>query len=128
MASRRRRLKTALVTARSELRKGFAMPSEKKIKTVLRTRSKEFIMRCFFFAFRKLSKTEKISLLIKIQSGKISRGIKKRRKTRARRSKTRRSKTRRKSKTRRRSSKGRPKKGSKEAKRKMAKVRAARRR
>lgn len=65
------------ITSRSEQRKGYTMPTQKRIKTALRSRSKSFIINLFMMAFAKLTKTEKISMLLKIQTGKISRAVRK---------------------------------------------------
>jgi hypothetical protein len=65
------------ITSRSEQRKGYTMPTQKRIKSALRSRSKSFIINLFMMAFAKLTKTEKISMLLKIQTGKISRAVRK---------------------------------------------------
>lgn len=113
--------KTRLVSARSELRKGFAMPSKQKIFSALRKRSKTFIMNLFWFAFGKLSRTDKIKSLMRIEGLRRAGRRKTRRKTRTRRrkSRTRRKAGRRKSKTRRRT------KTRRSGKRRTAKQRAA---
>ena len=65
------------ITSRSEQRKGFTMPTLKRIKSVLRTRSKTFIINLFMMAFSKLTKTQKISMLMKIETGKFRTAVKK---------------------------------------------------
>lgn len=107
----KRKAKQMLVSAKSELRKGFAVPSKKKIFLALRQRSKTFIMNLFWFAFTKLNKTDKIKALMRIER-KGTRRKSKRRKSRTKR---------RKSRTRRKKSKTRRKSG----KRRTAKQRAA---
>ena len=117
-----------LFSARSEMKKGFTMPTHKKIKSVLRTRSKTFLINCIMSMFSKLSKTAKISFLIKIDRRSVKRKARKvkRKSTRkGMRRKTARKAYKPKRKTTKKS-KGRMKKGSKEAKawgRKMAKAR-----
>ena len=59
------------LTARSEQRKGYTMPTIKRIKTALRKKSKEFIINLFMKAFAKLTKTEKMRMLMLIERGKI---------------------------------------------------------
>ena len=113
---KRSRLQRSLgLTARSEQRKGYTMPTIKRIKTALRKKSKEFIINLFMKAFAKLTKTEKIRMLLFIEKGRITSTI--RRKTRR--------KTKAKRKTPKR--KGKLRKGSKEAKAYMAKIRRKRR-
>jgi hypothetical protein len=117
MAKRRKRSKLQRslgLTARSEQRKGYTMPTIARIKTALRKKSKEFIINLFMKAFAKLTKTEKIRMLLLIEKGRITSTI--RRKTRR--------KTKAKRKTKR---KARFRKGSKEAKAYMAKIRRKRR-
>jgi len=109
MASKQRSLG---ISSRSEQRKGFTMPTLKRIKSVLRTRSKTFIINLFMMAFSKLSKTQKISMLMKIESGKFRSVVKKaKRKT--------------KSKSKGKGFQGKPR-GSKAEKRAIAKARRAR--
>ena len=114
---KRSRLQRSLgLTARSEQRKGYTMPTIKRIKTALRKKSKEFIINLFMKAFAKLTKTEKIRMLLLIEKGRITSTI--RRKTKR--------KTKRKAKRKTPKRKGKLRKGSKEAKawgRKMAKLR-----
>ena len=90
------------------------MPTIARIKTALRKKSKEFIINLFMKAFAKLTKTEKIRMLLLIEKGRITSTI--RRKTKR--------KTKAKRKTKR---KARFRKGSKEAKAYMAKIRRKRR-
>ena len=105
------------LTARSEQRKGYTMPTIATIKTALRKKSKEFIINLFMKAFGKLTKTEKIRMLLLIEKGRITSTI--RRKTRR--------KTKRKTKRKTTKRKARFRKGSKEAKAYMAKIRRKRR-
>ena len=105
--------KSRLVSARSELRKGFAVPSKSRILSALRKRSKAFVMRMFWFLFTKATKTDKIKVLMRIEGlrgtkrkGKRrSKGRKRRRSAKGRRRSRGRRKARRSS--RRKSRKGR---------------------
>ena len=119
MVKRRKKSKLSQslgLTARSEQRKGYTMPTIKRIKTALRKKSKEFIIYLFMKAYAKLTKTEKIRMLLFIEKGRFTSAI--RRKTR------RKTKAKTKRKTKR---KARFRKGSKEAKAYMAKIRRKRR-
>ena len=119
MAKKRKRskLRQSLgLTARSEQRKGYTMPTIKRIKTALRKKSKEFIINLFMKAFAKLTKTEKIRMLLLIEKGRITSTIRRKTRRKAKR------KTKRKTKR-----KARFRKGSKEAKAYMAKIRRKRR-
>ena len=64
------------LTARSEQRKGYTMPTIKRIKTALRKKSKEFIINLFMKAFARLTKTEKMRMLMLIERGRITSTIK----------------------------------------------------
>ena len=78
---KRSRLKQSLgLTARSEQRKGYTMPSIKTIKTALRKKSKEFIINLFMKAFAKLTKTQKIGMLLLIEKGRITSKIRRKKK------------------------------------------------
>ena len=113
---KRSRLQRSLgLTARSEQRKGYTMPTIARIKTALRKKSKEFIINLFMKAFAKLTKTEKIRMLLFIEKGRFTSAIRR--------------KTRRKTKAKRKAPKrkARFRKGSKEAKAYMAKIRRKRR-
>ena len=70
------RQKTSLFSSRSELRKGYTIPTIKRIKTALRKKSKEFIINLFMKAFARLTKTEKMRMLMLIERGKIISTIK----------------------------------------------------
>ena len=59
-----------LFSAGSELRKGYTMPTIKKIRSVLMSRSKTFLVNLIITMMSKKSKTEKIRILIKIEKGK----------------------------------------------------------
>ena len=76
----RQKSRTKLFSARSEMRKGFTMPTIKKIKSVLMKRSKTFLVNLIITMMAKKSKTEKIKILIKIEKGKIVRKVKRRKK------------------------------------------------
>lgn len=95
------------LTAKTETRKGFSLPSLKKIRTALRGKSRVFLVNLLLFAFSKLKKTDKIKVLIKIDKG-ISKRVKKfktkRRKSKAKKRKAKSRK--RKSKAKKRKSKG----------------------
>ena len=124
-----------LFSASSEMKKGFTMPTIKKIKSVLRSRSKTFLVNLIISMMAGMSKTAKIKVLIKIEKGKvIKRAIKKRRKAKATRAGMRR-KTARRAYTPKKKSKGRKgkgfqgkPKGSQAEKRAIAKAQRARKR
>ena len=65
------------------MRKGFTMPTIKKIKSVLMKRSKTFLVNLIITMMAKKSKSEKIKILIKIEKGKIVRKVKRRRKAKS---------------------------------------------
>ena len=69
-----------LFSASSELRKGFTMPTIKKIKSVLRTRSKTFLVNLIVSMMSGMTKSAKIKILVKIEKGKIVKRAIKRRK------------------------------------------------
>ena len=77
------RQKTSLFSSRSELRKGYTIPTIKRIKTALRKKSKEFIINLFMKAFARLTKTEKMRMLMLIERGKIISTIKRKGKRKA---------------------------------------------
>ena len=84
MATRQKSRPKMLFSARSEMKKGFTMPTIKKIKSVLRSRSKTFLVNLIISMMAGMSKTAKIKILIKIEKGKvIKRAIKKRRKAKS---------------------------------------------
>ena len=76
----RQKTRTKLFSAGSEMRKGFTMPTIKKIKSVLMKKSKTFLVNLIITMMAKKSKTEKIKILIKIEKGKIVRKVKRRKK------------------------------------------------
>ena len=122
MAKKRKRSKLQRslgLTARSEQRKGYTMPTIKRIKTALRKKSKEFIINLFMKAFAKLTKTEKIRMLLFIEKGRFTSAI--RRKTK------RKTKAKGKRKAKGKGFQGKPK-GSKAEKTAIAKARRARKR
>jgi len=85
MAQRGRSKSKALFSARSETRSGYTIPTIKKIKSVLRTRSKTFLIACIMSLFSKLPKTQKIRFLMKIdRRGSIPKIRKTRRKAKKR--------------------------------------------
>ena len=98
-----RKLSRTFLSAKSETRKGFTLPSLKRIKTALRQKSKTFLVELIATMFAKLTKTDKIKILIKIDKG-ISKKVKKF-KTKRRKSKARK----RKAKARKRKSKAKKK-------------------
>ena len=132
MARQKSRTKQKLLSAGSEMRKGYTMPTIKKIKSVLRSRSKTFLINCIMSMFSKMSKTAKIKFLIKIDKRQVKRKARKvkRKSTRA----GMRRKTARRAYTPKKKSKGRKKARSPAQKRndkrlgKMAKARARKRR
>jgi len=78
------RTKQKLFSAGSELRKGYTMPTIKKIKSVLRSKSKTFLVNLIVTMMTGMSKTAKIKILIKIEKGKvIKKAIKRRRKAKS---------------------------------------------
>lgn len=79
----RQKSRTKLFSARSEMRKGFTMPTIKKIKSVLMKKSKTFLVNLIITMMAKKSKSEKIKILIKIEKGKIVRKVKRRRKAKS---------------------------------------------
>ena len=83
MARQKSRTKQMLFSAGSELRKGYTMPTIKKIRSVLMSRSKTFLVNLIITMMAKKSKTEKIKILIKIEKGKIVRKVKRRRKAKS---------------------------------------------
>ena len=70
-----------LFTAGSEMRKGFTMPTVKKIRSVLMSKSKTFLVNLIITMMTGMSKTAKIKILIKIEKGKIVKRAIKRRKS-----------------------------------------------
>ena len=83
MARQKTRTRQKLFSAGSELRKGYTMPTIKKIRSVLMSRSKTFLVNLIITMMAKKSKTEKIKILIKIEKGKIVRKVKRRRKAKS---------------------------------------------
>ena len=83
MAQQKTRSRQKLFSANSEMRKGFTMPTIKKIKSVLRTRSKTFLINLIISMMVGMSKSAKIKVLIKIEKGKIVRKVKRRRKAKS---------------------------------------------
>ena len=70
-----------MFSAGSEMRKGFTMPTIKKIKSVLRTKSKTFLINLIITMMAGMSKSAKIKVLIKIDRRKVvKRAIKRRKK------------------------------------------------
>ena len=77
MARQKSRTKQKLFSAGNELRKGYTMPTIKKIKSVLRTRSKTFLIDCIMSMFSTMSKSAKIKFLIKIDKRQVKRKARK---------------------------------------------------
>ena len=67
-----------LFSANSEMKKGFTMPTVKKIKSVLMSRSKTFLVNLILGMMVGMSKTAKIKVLIKIEKGTIAKRVAKR--------------------------------------------------
>ena len=59
------------------MKKGYTIPTQKKIKSVLRSRSKTFLINLIMGMFSKLTKTAKISFLIKIDRRQVKRKARK---------------------------------------------------
>ena len=68
--------KQKLFSASSEQRKGFTMPTMKKIKSVLMSRSKTFLVNLVLGMMVGMSKSAKIKVLVKIEKGTIARKVK----------------------------------------------------
>jgi hypothetical protein len=83
LARQKTRTRQKLFSAGSELRKGYTMPTIKKIRSVLMSRSKTFLVNLIITMMAKKSKTEKIKILIKIEKGKIVRKVKRRKKAKS---------------------------------------------
>ena len=79
-----------LFSAGSEVRKGFTMPTMKKIKSVLMSRSKTFLVNLVLGMMVGMSKSAKIKVLIKIEKGTIARKVKRKSKAVKRKSTTKR--------------------------------------
>jgi len=77
LARKKSRTKQKLFSASSEMKKGYTIPTQKKIKSVLRSRSKTFLINLIMGMFSKLSKTAKISFLIKIDKRQVKRKARK---------------------------------------------------
>ncbi len=82
------RTKQKLFSAGSELRKGYTMPTLKKIKTVLRSRSKTFLVNLVMSMFSTMTKSAKIKVLVKIEKGTVARKVKRKSKAVKRKSAT----------------------------------------
>ena len=78
MARQKTRTRQMLFSASSEMRKGFTMPTVKKIKSVLMSRSKTFLVNLILAMMVGMSKTAKIKVLIKIEKGPIAKRVAKR--------------------------------------------------
>ena len=88
MARKKSRSRQMLFTAGSEMRKGFTMPTVKKIRSVLMSKSKTFLVNLIITMMTGISKTAKIKILIKIEKGKIVKRAIKRRKAKGKTAKT----------------------------------------
>ena len=112
------------------MKKGFTIPTVKKIKSVLMSRSKTFLVNLILAMMVGMSKTAKIKVLIKIEKGTIAKRVAKRKakKRTTRRKVVKRMSTKRKAtKTRGKGFQGK-KKGSKAEKMAIAKAQRARKR
>ena len=119
MARQKSRTKQKLFSAGSELRKGYTMPTIKKIKSVLMSKSKTFLVNLIISMMTGMSKTAKIKILVKIEKGKVvKRAIKRRRKAKSTRKGMVRKTARKAFKPKKGRKKGKLKKGSAAAKRK----------
>ena len=78
MARQKNRSKQKLFSASSEMRKGFTMPTVKKIKSVLMKKSKTFLVNLVISMMSGMSKTAKIKILVKIEKGPIAKRVAKR--------------------------------------------------
>jgi|TARA_R110002096_G_scaffold430660_1_gene644828 hypothetical protein len=90
MKKSKSKTKQKLFSAGSELRKGYTMPTLKKIKTVLRSRSKTFLVNLVMSMFSTMTKSAKIKVLVKIEKGTIARKTKRKSKGVKRKSATKR--------------------------------------
>ena len=90
MAKSKSRTKQKLFSASSEQRKGFTMPTMKKIKSVLMSRSKTFLVNLVLGMMVGMSKSAKIKVLVKIEKGTIARKVKRKSKAVKRKSSTKR--------------------------------------
>ena len=90
MKKSKSRSKTKLFSASSEVRKGFTMPTMKKIKSVLMSRSKTFLVNLVLGMMVGMSKSAKIKVLVKIEKGTIARKVKRKSKAVKRKSSTKR--------------------------------------
>lgn len=88
MKKSKSKTKQKLFSAGSELRKGYTMPTLKKIKTVLRSRSKTFLVNLVMSMFSTMTKSAKIKVLVKIEKGTIARKTKRKSKAVKRKSAT----------------------------------------
>ena len=77
-----------LFSAGSEVRRGFTMPTMKKIKSVLMSRSKTFLVNLVLGMMVGMSKSAKIKVLVKIERGTIARKVKRKSKAVKRKSAT----------------------------------------
>ena len=127
MSRKKSRTKQMMFSAGSELRKGFTMPTIKKIKAVLRTKSKTFLINLIISMMSGMSKTAKIKVLIKIDRRKVAKKAKKRKSKTAKRKTAKRKTTKSKGKKRGKGFQGKPR-GSKEEKRAIASAQRKRKR
>ena len=114
-----------LFSAQSELRKGFTMPTIKKIKSVLRTKSKTFLINLIISMMAGMSKTAKIKVLIKIDRRKVAKKAKRRKKAKGKTAKRKTTKS--KGRKRGKGFQGKPR-GSKEEKKAIASAQRKRKR
>ena len=88
MKKSRTKTKQKLFSAGSEIRKGYTMPTLKKIKSVLMSRSKTFLVNLVLGMMVGMSKSAKIKVLVKIEKGTIARKVKRKSKAVKRKSAT----------------------------------------
>jgi hypothetical protein len=91
MAKRKR-----MITARSELKKGFSIPTKKRIRSALNKLSKRKLVDLVLYTFGILPKTAKIKVLMKIDNAPKKRSVKKRSKVKRRKATQKKATTRRK--------------------------------
>lgn len=84
----------------SRLKSGFKIPTIKKIKSALRSKSKGFLINLIISIFSSSTRTEKIKMLVKIDNKSVVKRIKKYKKSKSKKSKVKKSKKRRSAKQR----------------------------
>ena len=104
MARKKSKLRQKLVTARSELKKGFTIPLKSKIKSRWNKISQIRKFGIFWFMFGKLNKTDKVRVLSRIDSAPKSTKRKTKRKATTRKAPKRKAKPKKKTKAQRKAS------------------------